>query len=164
MEYNTNIGGIFGSKNERAKWFRCLQDGALVTPFPSETYAKVDVSWHDALYNVNSNIECIPHLLQWGVDQVEHKGRVLDWVVKKTLVSYLSNMNDDELALIDPTLTFIYAFGKVLRIQCFPASVELCVEINGVQRTLLINVMNMMEYLGESNNELQDYCIRWTLN
>lgn len=164
MDYNTNVGGIFGARNEREKWFRHLQDGALVTPFPSETYTKVPVSWHDAFYNINSNIECIPHLLQWGEDKVEHKGCVLNWVVKKTLVPYLSNMNDDELAAIDPMLTFVYAFGKVLRIQCFAASVELCIEINGVQRTLLINVMNMMEYFGESNNELQDYKIRWTLN
>lgn len=164
MQYDTYTdGSLFGSLNEHARWYAYMQHGALVTSFPSDNYTKAPVSWHDAVYSIESNLECIPHLLQWGVDKVEHKGTVLNWIVKKTLVPYLQNMNDDELAMVDPMLTFIYAFGKVQRIQCFPASVELCVEVNGVQRTLLINVMNMMEIAG-GNNDLAEYHTRETLN
>lgn len=164
MEHINN-NGSFGSHNDRKKWLQFLQHGPMLTSFPSDTYTKVPVSWHDAFYNVDSNIECIPHLLQWGEDKVEHSRSVLDWIVKKSLVPYLSNMNDDELALVDPMLTFIYAFGNVLRVQCFASSVELCVMINGVQRTLLINVMNMMDQGGDgTNTDLADYRNRCTLN
>ena len=164
MEHDTNANGSYGASNERNKWFQYMANGPLTHSYPSDTYTKVPMSWHDAVYSIESNIECIPHLLQWGEDKVEHKGRVLDWIVKKTLVPYLANMNDDEMAMVDPMLTFIYAFGKVLRIQCYSASVELCIEINGVQRTLLINVMNMMGHSGDNNSDLVDYHGRWTLN
>lgn len=164
MEQATNTDNLYGTPNDYLRWLAFLQHGPLVTSFPADNYTKVPMAWHDAVYGIESNIECIPHLLQWGEDKVEHKGKVLDWIVKKTLVPYLSNMNDDELAMVDPMLTFIYAFGKVLRIQSYAASVELCIEINGVQRTLLINVMNMMEYSGGTNSDLDDYYVRTTLN
>lgn len=155
----------YGSHNDRSKWVRTLVANRIApftTVFP-ETYTKVHLDWNDALYGVDSNIDCVPHLAQWGVDKVEHHKVVRNWVVKKALVAYLVNMNDDELAMVDPLLSYIESFGQVFRVQCFDSSVELCVLLNGVQRTLLINVMNMMEYLGK-NNDLQDYVARDSLN
>ena len=163
MQYGTtNVSKCFGTHNDHQRWYDVLSKGLYAAPFP-ETYTRTSLSWNDALYGIESNVECIPHLAQWGMDNVTHNRGVSKWVVKKTLAAYLANMNDDELAMLDPVLKYIEVFGEVLRIQCFSASVELCIYLNGVQRTLLINVMNMMDML-ENNNELAPYYIRSTLN
>lgn len=154
---------MYGSRNDRELWHRtvmCQRDMPFQTePFPA-TYVKVNLEWNDALYGVDSQIECIPHLVRWGVDQVQHKKPMLNWVVKKQLVPYLANLTDDELAMVDPLLSYIEAFGKVMRVQGYADSVELCVDINGVQRTLLLTVMNMMEY----SNGYDHYVRRDTIN
>lgn len=154
---------MYGSQNDRQLWKATVIQNRI-NPFSAECfpadYTKVSLEWNDALYGVNSNIECIPHLAQWGVDQVTHHKTMLPWIVKKQLAAYLMNMNEDELAMVDPLLKYIEVFGSVKRVQCFDSSVELCVEINGVQRTLLLTVMNMMEYL----NGYEHYAQRDTLN
>lgn len=154
---------MFGARNDR-DLYTAIMVNSIIAPFTTPCfpadYVKVHLEWNDALYGVDSNIECIPHLAQWGVDQVTHHKTMLPWIVKKQLAAYLMNMNDDELAMVEPLLKYIEAFGSVKRVQCFDSSVELCVEINGVQRTLLLNVMNMMEY----SNGYEHYARRDTLN
>lgn len=131
-----------------------------VAPFPA-TYVKQYLSWNDVLYSVHSQIECMPHLAQWADDKVEHvRGPMPVWLVNQLVAPYLQNLNDDELAMVEPLLHYIDNFGFVNNVQGFKDSVLLSVDICGTRHTLLITVMNMMEY----ENGYEHYMRRDSIN
>lgn len=139
----------YGSKTDNVNWMgviiRNRINPAEFACFPS-TYEKVYLEMNDALYGIHSNVYCIPHLAQWGIENTP-QGKVLsNWLIKKQLAPYLQNMNDDELASIEPLLTYVQHIGSVHAIRCYDHAVELSVKVDSVRRTLLITVMNMMDY------------------
>lgn len=131
-------------------------------PLPA-MYEKVFLAWNDALYNVVSTLECIPHPMTWGDDRVKHNRVMQTPHVLDLLARYIANMTDDEQNLLGPQLQYLLTFGNVHMVQCYPSAVEISVTLNGEPRMLLINVMNMMDYIG-SNNDLAHYYIRSTIN
>lgn len=155
---------MYGVHNDHSKWLEVLSSPFIAGPFPDE-YVKVQHCWNDCLYSVESQHYCVPHLLTWGEDNVRHTGVPMrPQFVLNMIQPYLDNMTDVERSMLDHQLIYLLSFGEVYQVQGDRSWVNLHVRINGVGRTLLINVMNLMELHCVEKQELAPYLVRDTLN
>ena len=156
----------YGVKNDNDNYIHTLRVERL-QPFSTEgfpgDYTKVYLEDNDVLCGVVSNLECIPNLAVWSKHEwpILVSGRQLssgDFMA--TVMPYLQNMTDEEHQIISPQIHYLTLFAKIHSVKGYDHTVEICMTVGGVGRTLLITVMNMME----PNAGLDNCRVRDTLN
>lgn len=141
----------YGVKNDNAKYIHTMRVERL-QPFSTEgfpsNYTKVHLEDNDVLCGVVSNLECMPNLAVWSKHEwpfLVSNRQLTPGEFLGTVMPYILSMTDDEHQIIYPQIHYLSLFAKIHSVKGYDHTVEICMTVGGVGRTLLLTVMNMME-------------------
>lgn len=99
--------------------------------------------------------EFMPHLISWAPVTTARVGNVCYLSMVRETSKYLANMLPDEQIVVAKQLHHIYTLYGIQAIDTYPDSFIVYVNINGVQRSMVVAVLNMIEEDSIYMNELQ---------
>jgi hypothetical protein len=101
-----------------------------------------------ALHSIHATADYLPHLIVWSPTTVGRIGRMDSKEVFDRVSGHLSNLVDEEHAVVVEQLVTVLNKYRVTDVDVYPDSFTLHAVIEGVDYSMVVAVVNMMSEFG----------------
>lgn len=155
---------MYGSINMRGGAAVALQNaGKLTADLKVKSLYSISypIDGADSLIQVEAIPEFMPHLISWSTVAVPREGKLSLLWISRRISKYLENMADDERTMVAEQIYSLFLLHEINDIDLFDEGFFLHCTINGVARSAVVTVFNMIQ---PDSLYAEDMCRRDSIN
>lgn len=155
---------MYGSINMRGGATVALQNaGKLTADLKVKSLYSISypIDGADSLIQVEAIPEFMPHLISWSTVAVPREGKLSLLWISRRISKYLENMADDERTMVAEQVYSLFLLHEINDIDLFDEGFFLHCTINGVARSAVVTVFNMIQ---PDSLYAEDMCRRDSIN